>query len=384
MNETLFEQLRGVAQPIEAATGLANPFYVDSDLFEAEKRLVFWRGWAGIGFTQDVPEPGSAFPLTFQGQPLVMIRDREGELRVFHNVCRHRGMILVETPTTLRNVVRCPYHSWCYELNGRLRATPHVGGPGHNSHPCLERDQLGLIEVPSAVLLGTVFVNLDGKARPFRSHAAPLIERWDAFQHRTLHHGGAISTLEFDLQTNWKLAVENYCESYHLPWIHPGLNSYSHLADHYNIVSFGHAGQGTDVYAPDLELAGKRLADFPNLPERWASAAEYVALFPNVLLGVHKDHVFSIVLLPQAADRTLERIALFYANSSITADDHADLRQHHAARWREVFAEDVFVVEGMQRGRASLGFDGGRFSPVMDQATHAFHGWLAAQCSPQG
>jgi choline monooxygenase len=88
---------------------------------------------------------------------------------------------------------------------------------------------------------------------------------------------------------NWKLAVENYCESYHLPWVHPGLNSYSRLEDHYNIVApRSFSGQGTTVYAPALGDAA--FPDFPGLPAKWDTAAEYVALYPNVLFGVHRDH----------------------------------------------------------------------------------------------
>ena len=94
-----------------------------------------------------------------------------------------------------------------------------------------------------------------------------------------------------------------------------------------------------------------------------------------MLLGVHRDHAFSILLLPQGQDRTQERVNLYYA-SDATSDD---LRAKNAAQWKEVFVEDIFVVEGMQRGRAAPGFDGGRFSPAMDGPTHLFHQWVAAR-----
>ncbi|HUF87123.1 MAG TPA: aromatic ring-hydroxylating dioxygenase subunit alpha [Thermohalobaculum sp.] len=369
---------RAVSGPVGAAHGLPNPFYVDEALFEEERRRVFFSGWAGIGFASDVPEPGDARPLSFLGQPLLMLRDRAGTLRVFFNVCRHRGMILVEKPGKIARAIRCPYHSWCYELDGRLRTTPHVGGPGTNRHDAIRREELGLIEVRSQQWLGVVFVNIDGTAPPFEDWAGGVRARWAEFD-RPLHFApdGAFS---LEITCNWKLAVENYCESYHLPWVHPGLNSYSRLEDHYHIEAPGaFSGQGTRVYRPMLAGDGRRFPVFPSLSETWNEGAEYIALYPNVLLGVHKDHSFAIVLEPASVGRTVEHVAIFYADAAVLGDDWAEMRVRNAATWKEVFVEDIFVVEGMQKGRHAAGFDGGRFSPVMDSPTHLFHQWVASR-----
>jgi phenylpropionate dioxygenase-like ring-hydroxylating dioxygenase large terminal subunit len=227
-----------------------------------------------------------------------------------------------------------------------------------------------------------VFVNLSGTAPAFEDHAASLIERWSEFTDKLLVHGGDCASFALDVATNWKLAVENYCESYHLPWVHPGLNSYSRLEDHYNIVEAGRfSGQGTTVYDPQLAAVGKPMRDFLDLSERWSKAAEYVALYPNVLLGVHRDHTFAIMLDPQSPDRTIERVEVYYADPEMASVERAELRERHCAMWREVFEEDIFVVEGMQRGRSASFFDGGRFSPVMDEATHCFHHWVAERFS---
>ncbi|MEM7296338.1 MAG: RHO alpha subunit C-terminal catalytic domain-containing protein, partial [Pseudomonadota bacterium] len=181
--------------------------------------------------------------------------------------------------------------------------------------------------------------------------------------------------------TNWKLAVENYCESYHLPWVHPGLNSYSRLEDHYNIEAQGcYAGQGSLVYR-QLEQNGTKFPDFPALSEKWETGAEYISLFPNVLLGVHRDHAFAIVLEPKGLERTAEHIALYYRPEAV-GEEYAALRRENARLWKEVFTEDIFVVEGMQRGRHGPLFDGGKFSPAMDGPTHTFHHWVARQMTP--
>ena len=366
-------ELSAVRQSIETALGLPNAHYTDPALHAEETRALLLDGWAGLAVTADVPEPGDAVPLEFMGIPLLLLRDRSGTVRVFQNICRHRGMILVEEPRKIEGTIRCPYHSWCYSTEGRLVATPHVGGPGQNAHDAVSKSELGLIEVRSHIWRDVVWINVSGDAPTFEDANARLIERWAEFD-KPLYHGGPESSFRLDVNCNWKLAVENYCESYHLPWVHPGLNSYSRLEDHYHIQEPGlYSGQGTLVYRQLKTEDGRVFPDFEGLSEKWDTAAEYIAAFPNVLLGVHRDHAFAIILRPEAQNRTSEHIHLFYS----APDTDADLRARNAEQWKVVFEEDVFVVEGMQRGRAAPGFDGGHFSPAMDGPTHLFHDWVA-------
>ena len=369
------DALAAVRQPVETARGLPNAHYTDPEVYAQEKQALLVSGWTGLAVTADVPENGDARPIDLLGIPLLLIRDRAGQVRVFENICRHRGMILVAEPRKIEGAIRCPYHSWCYATDGKLVATPHVGGPGHNTHAAIDRDTLGLTEIRSHIWFNTIFINIDGTAPPFEDVHADLIARWANFD-QPMYHGGADSQFTLDVQTNWKLAVENYCESYHLPWVHPGLNSYSRLEDHYNIVEPGkYSGQGTLVYRQLTGDDGAVFPDFAGLSDQWVSGGEYVTVFPNVLLGVQRDHAFVIVLEPQAIDRTREHVHLFYASP----DTEADLRARNAAQWREVFEEDIFVVEGMQKGRHAPHFDGGRFSPAMDAPTHCFHDWVAGR-----
>ena len=369
--------LDAVMQPIETANGLPNAHYVDPDVFEIEKHAVLSAQWAGLAVTADVPEVGDAKPMTFLGMPLLLIRDSNGLVRVFQNICRHRGMILVAEPRKIEGAIRCPYHSWCYSTQGNLIATPHVGGAGHNTHDAIDKTLLGLIEVRSHIWFETVFINIDGNAAPFEDVHADLIARWSDFD-QPMYHGGSDSCFTLAVKTNWKLAVENYCESYHLPWVHPGLNSYSRLEDHYNINERGKfSGQGTLVYRQLKGDDGAVFPDFASLDPKWTEGGEYITVYPNVLLGVQRDHTFVIVLEPQSHQDTLEHIHLFYASPE--TDDA--LRAKNAAQWKTVFEEDIFVVEGMQKGRYAPHFDGGRFSPAMDGPTHCFHDWVAAKVS---
>lgn len=365
--------LSSVQRPIDSANGLPNAHYQDPAIHAEETSALLQNEWAGLAATADVPEPGDAVPLEFAGIPLLLLRDKDGQVRVFQNICRHRGMILVEEPRKIEGAIRCPYHSWCYGTDGRLVSTPHVGGPGQNTHDGVQKSDLGLIEVRSHIWFGIVWVNISGDAAPFEVANAKLLERWAEFD-KPMYHGGAESAFTLEVNCNWKLAVENYCESYHLPWVHPGLNSYSRLEDHYHLEEPGaYSGQGTYVYRQLKGEDGSVFPDFDGLSEKWDTAAEYAALYPNVLLGVHRDHAFAILLIPQGQNRTIEKVHLFYPSAN--TDD--DLRARNAAQWKEVFVEDVFVVEGMQRGRAAPGFDGGRFSPAMDGPTHLFHVWVA-------
>ena len=152
--------------------------------------------------------------------------------------------------------------------------------------------------------------------------------RWSEFVDQPLWHGGKTSSFSLALKCNWKLAVENYCESYHLPWIHPGLNSYSRLEDHYNIVEpNAFSGQGTLVYNPQLEDSGRAFSQFTGLDSKWESVAEYIALYPNVLLGVHKDHTYAIQIDPVAEDHCIERIEIYYASEDMLGEAWQDLRQ---------------------------------------------------------
>ena len=370
-------RLGAVLQAVSEARGLPNEHYVDPKTFEEERQHVLFANWAGIGFGKDVPEAGDAKPVDFLGMPLLLVRDEDGNVNVYQNTCRHRGMILVEEPQKIRGAIRCPYHSWCYTLKGALRTTPHVGGPGRSIHDDIKRDELGLIRIRSHVWQDVIFVNVDGAAPDFEEVHGDLLERWSEFD-RPLYHGGDAASFKLEVKTNWKLAVENYCESYHLPWVHPGLNSYSRLEDHYHIEERGKfSGQGTLVYRQLEGEGGAVFPDFEGLSDKWDTGAEYIAVYPNVLLGVHRDHTFAIVLEPKALDDTREHIEIYYAKPP--AELNADLIQKNSVQWKDVFIEDVFVVEGMQRGRQGIFFDGGKFSPAMDSPTHVFHAWVARE-----
>jgi choline monooxygenase len=381
------DRLQQVLRPIGQAIGLPSALYTSEDHFRHERDAVLGRTWAGLAFTDAIPARPFAQPVEFMGLPLLITRDRGGVLRVFHNVCSHRGMKLIAEPTEVQGLITCRYHCWSYATTGELKATPHIGGV--NQHTCegFAAAEHGLKEVRSAVFVGVLFINLSGDAADFDQHIAPLRQRAAGLVGERgwpqLRPGITDSHLTLDVRCNWKLAVENYCEAYHLPWVHPSLNSYSKLEDHYCF--FGardFAGQGSLDYRFS-EVAGTSLPRFPDWPVERLHVAEYPALYPNVLLGFHADHAFAIIVTPLRPDLTREELRIFYIGEGAVSDTYGACRASIHAAWRVVFGEDVFAVEGMQAGRASPGYGGGVFSPVMDAPTHHFHGWVAAKLAEQ-
>lgn len=371
--------LKDVMKPVETARGLPNKHYICEKMYKREREVVFFKNWSAIAFESDAAKSGDAFPIDFMGMPLLLVRDKEGVLSVFQNTCRHRGMILVDKPTQLKRLIRCPYHSWCYDHAGMLIRTPHVGGVGIDRHEAIKPEDLSLFKIRSHVWHGVVFVNISNDALPFEEVHADLLLRWSEFN-QPYHLGGQASRFDMTLAANWKLAIENFCESYHLPWVHPELNKISPINVHYNIENHdNYSGQGSRNYNQLIGKGGQRFPDFKNVSDIWDHQSEYVSFFPNVLLGVHRDHSFAMILMPQGPEQTLERVALFYANEDIDTDDWQKMLKENTRIWQTVFSEDVNVVEGMQKGRHGVMFDGGKFSPIMDGPTHIFHKWVARQ-----
>lgn len=375
------EALVAAQGPINCASGLPNAAYNDQQVFEFERDNLIGKTWAAIDFASELPEKSYAKPIDFMGLPILLVRDRDDQIKVFHNVCSHRGMILVPEAGPIKNLIRCRYHSWSYDHSGELKSTPHIGGVGKNTVDGFSCEGKGLKEIPSAQWMGIIFFNLSTDAILFKDFIEPLQTRWEKFTGvaglENLKVAQIHSNTSFDINSNWKLAIENYCEAYHLPFVHPGLNSYSPLDQHVNLhVNEYMSGQGSLNYTL-AEVAGHSLPKFPEWPKDRLSEGEYISLYPNVLLGLQVDHVFAIILEPKACNKTVEQLQISYVNEEAVGEGMQACRAAVMTAWQEVFNEDVFAVESMQMGRSSPAFKGGHFSPVLDAPTHDFHKWVA-------
>ncbi len=372
-----------VNRPIYKAHGLPNECYTSKDYTLIEREKIFENKWTVIGVASSLPNIGDVKPFNLLGLPLFLVRNKKNQIKVFHNVCSHRGVKLVNKKGNIRNVIRCPYHSWSYTSDGKLIATPHIGGMNNHSSAKFKKNKNNLKEIRSYVWLDLIFINISNNEIPFEKYIKPLSDRWSKFwkikDRKLINHASNFGYFKLNAKCNWKFAIENYCESYHLPWVHPGLNAYSKIEDHYHIQGLPNrfAGQGTVVYNPRLK-GKEKFPCFPNWPKNKENIAEYVALFPNVMLGIHKDHFYAYWLEPKSNDLTLEHMEIYYVgDNAANSKKFKSLRKQNFKLWEDIQKEDVDIIQGMQIGRNSNVYNGGNFSPVMDNPTHHFHKWVA-------
>ena len=377
------KKIDAVKKPISKANGLPNECYTNEDYIKYERDTVLSNNWTVIGSASSVPEIGNVKPYSLLGIPLIIIRDKDNLVKVFHNVCSHRGFKLISKPCKLKNVIRCPYHSWSYNFSGELIATPHIGGMNKHDIDGFEKSKSNLKEVRSKIWMDLVFINLSNTANDFKDCVKSLENNWSKFINKEdqslIRHAKDFGYFNMEVNSNWKLAIENYCESYHLPWVHPELNRVSNIKDHYHIEdSEGtFSGQGSNKYTQQFD-GNKKFKTFPNWSTELYQNSEYVSFFPNVMLGIHVDHFYAFWLEPLGNDKTREHFEMYYADKeSAESEDFRNMRENNFKFWQEVMNEDINVIEGMQKGRSSPAYNGGNFSPVMDTPTLMFHRWVA-------
>ena len=377
------KKLDVVNKPISKANGLPNECYTSKEYTLIERKKLFEDKWTVIGVASSLKKIGDVKPFDLLGLPLLIVRNKKNKIKVFHNVCSHRGLKLISKPGNIKNVIRCPYHSWSYNSDGNLVATPHIGGMNKHQSSKFKKSENNLKEIRSYVWLDLIMVNISNNEMPFEKYIKPLSDRWDKFwkkkDRKLIKHASDYGYFKLKAKCNWKFAIENYCESYHLPWVHPGLNAYSKIEDHYHIQGLPNrfAGQGTTVYNPKFK-GNNKFPCFPNWPKNKENIAEYVALFPNVMLGIHKDHYYAYWLEPTNHERTLEHMEIYYVgDEAAKSKKYKQLRMQNHKLWEDIQKEDVDIIQRMQIGRNSIAYNGGNFSPDMDNPTHHFHKWVA-------
>ena len=375
-------KIKNISKPIEEAHGLPNECYTSPEYQMIEREKIFKDKWTVIGVASSVPNQGDAKPYNLLGIPLVILRDRDNKIRVFHNVCSHRGFKLLTKACTLKNVLRCPYHSWSYDFEGKLIATPHIGGFNIHESEKFDKSKSNLKEIRSKVWMDIIFININNNEIEFNEYIKPLEDRWSKFiskqDQNSLVRSKDYGYFNLNVKSNWKFAIENYCESYHLPTIHPELNKVSNISEHYHIQGLPNrfAGQGSKKYS-QLIKGNKSFNNFKNWPKDLSKNSEYIALFPNVMIGLHVDHFYAFWLEPISINETKEHLAMYYVgDNSANGNELKNMRKENSNFWKGVMSEDIKAIEGMQEGRNSPIYNGGNFSPAMDNPTHEFHKWV--------
>ena len=350
--------------------------YTSDAFMQLERRTLFGGGWHAIGFAHDVANCGDIHPvMSAAGRALLLVRGREGEIRVFYNYCRHRGMQLIPAATHGRSNIVCPYHAWCYDLDGTLIRVPHRYGFGrHHERPV---DLPGLESVRIAQWAGLVFADLSGKAPAFESYIAPLAERWAHFDLERLVPGTGMT---FEVAGNWKLAVENFIDIYHVPYVHPALNQYNNMADHYFIQEGTVVvGEGNHAFIPTDEGAGK-LPRFANLTPEQDATIEAISLFPNLLLTTFNDNFRVILLEPTGPGSCRERVEIFFVGEEALVAELEPYRRAVVDRFPVFNREDVAIVERLQQSFETAAFEGANFNPFFDANVAHFQHMVAQAC----
>ena len=360
---------RRLKMPTEDGSALPNIAYTSSEFFSLEQQKVFRRTWVFAGFVHELANKGDMLPVEIAGQPLVLVRSEDGVIRVFHNVCRHRGAKLIDEPKSRCKNFICPNHSWSYTLQGKLKARPHFyGGDKHdvNREICHRAD---LVEVRCDIWFDWIFVNISGDASPLVEHVEPIHNKLDGYDFSTLHFSSAMA---FDLKANWKLAIENFIEPYHVFSCHPWLNDFVGMNERVapsfdrHVLSCGYEFKKADP------ARGGSLPHFSDLPENKKNRGDWYVLFPNFAFEIFPDQVDVFIATPLAADKCRETIALYFVGEGAFSSQYREARDHVTQNWHDLNNEDIGIIERMQAGRASEGFDGGVLSPYWDPVQQHF------------
>jgi Rieske 2Fe-2S family protein len=359
------------ATPERAAVGpaLEPRLYLEPEVTELEQRAIFERTWQLAGHVSDLGGPGTYMTTNVGDQPVLVVRDHDGELRAFRNVCRHRGSRLLKGSGSCGKAIRCLYHGWTYRLDGSL-----IGVPEGRAIEGLDKSRLGLHQVRAEEFCGLLFVNLDPGAEPLGEMLGGLAERLARYRLPELERFGQGSGGDAQ-PANWKVVVENYIEGYHIPIAHPSL---MRLLDyqrydvelHDNWVWF-EAPMRDKPSDNRLERAYQRLATpMPGLGPEDRRVWRFVLIYPNTTLDLYPDQVNTWRLWPNGPEETLDEWGTFRFPGAPPASRIAQRLNN----WlnTEVLKEDVDLVDNVQRGLRSRGYHPGPLS-----RREAAVGWFA-------
>jgi phenylpropionate dioxygenase-like ring-hydroxylating dioxygenase large terminal subunit len=384
----------------EAAVNLPPACYSDEEFYRFELESVFFRQWLCVGRTEQIPEPGDYFTTTVAGgEPLIVVRDREGAVRVMSSICRHRGMCVTapaelpkdkwfddipETSGNTRNF-RCPYHWWVYDLDGHLMAAPEMerrsGG--------FDRAEWGLPNLRVELWNGFIFCNFDPDASPLGPTLGKLTRLLMNY-----HLGEMVTTqpeVVKDLPFNWKIMAENFMEAYHSKRLHGNRYDIDPKTEEskketliggsptmYEPGDGAIAGAGRTAYK-DRGLNPTQHALFPPIvtlsdEERWHMIYAFVP--PTLLLGVSTDSAFWFLVEPTSVSTHTLSMAFVFPPETHKLKLFDDLFQNHISGVELFNKQDMPSNHAVQVGMSS------RFAPRgplswQDEFLTQFNSWLA-------
>ncbi len=340
------------------AEAYTNPAWHDVDL-----QHIIARTWQWVCHVEKLREAGSYVTVEIAGQPIVIVRDRQGVLRAFYNVCKHRAHQLLSGEGNTSRIM-CPYHAWVYQLDGQLVRAPHT-----ENLEGFEPNDICLDAVQVEEFCGFVYVNLDPNAAALAEVSGDLkteIEHWApdiadlTFAHR----------LTYDIKSNWKNVVDNFLECYHCPTAHKDFCTLVDM-DTYKVTTHG-------VYSSHMADAGKGSNSAYDVSNATVKTHAVWWLWPTTCIMRYPGRSSIIILnvIPVGPDRTLETYDFFLEDTTPDEAERESIRYLDEV----LQTEDIAIVESVQKGMSTPAFDCGRIvndpggSGMSEHAVHHFHG----------
>jgi choline monooxygenase len=337
--------------------GLPAKCYTDENFWKKECETVLTNGWLFVGFAHELQKPGDANPLFIANKPILLLRNNNNEIKAFHNVCSHRCLKLVNEKKNVGKIIRCPYHSWSYDLTGKLKAAPHIGGTNKHNPAGFNYSDHGLKPIQIHVWQDWIFINLNGKAKKFEDYAKSLINKFDDIDLTKLRYA---TTLDFGkINTNWKFLIENYIEPYHVQFVHKSTTNQP-LKDHYTVVDGLCYGSGVNVDKEDSKNSSAL-----------SVTSKYLSLFPNFIIGTYFPNQIGVYLnVPISPSITAQKRVIYTTDGKDMSKKEIKMTKNI---WWSVHKEDHEMCERLQEGRYSpKSNDGGLLSPVWEKGVQAF------------
>ena len=341
-------------KPIERAETIPAQWYTDPAFHEIDREILFAHTWQFVAHDSQLHAPGAYVTAEVAGNPIIVVRGKDGAVRAFYNVCRHRGGPLAMDESGCVNVLQCKYHGWTYMLDGSLR-----GVPKFNRTELFDKKDFGLVPVTLREWQGLYFVVLADPAERLETVLGDISE---CIAPLDLTRMSFYRRVVYDIACNWKVYVDNFLEGYHIPLVHPELMG-----------MLDYRAYATET-RPWFSVQHSPFKDDDGRYGVNEGRAYYFYVFPNLMLNVLPGRLQTNVILPLAADRT--RVVFDYFYEDVGTPEAVTRREEDLAFSDRVQRGDGEICEYVQRGLSSRAYNTGRYSPEMEQGVYHFHSLL--------
>ena len=340
-------------KPIEQAFTAPSSWYTAPEFHAFDREAITATHWQYVGHASQMPNAGDHIVAQIANDPVIAVRGKDGAIRGFYNVCRHRaGPLALENGCSERGMLQCKYHGWTYTLEGQLRGVPHW-----DRVDLFDKKDYGLTPVALSVWQGLIFVNLSPTPAPLLETVQGISERIAPIQLSDLQFHQRIV---YPVKCNWKAYVDNYLEGYHVPIVHPELNKVLDYA-RYSTETSAHYSLQYSPFRKDADSSFYGEAD----------EAFYYFVFPNMMLNIVGQRLQVNLIVPTGADTCDVIFDYLYADPSQLETIAADFKYSEVVQ-----REDEEICERVQIGLGSRSYHVGRYSVQREEGVHHFHDLL--------